>query len=79
MPGLHGLELTRRTRSASAGTRIIVLSVHADEPYLVQALDCGASGYVVKGTSSEHLLRAIRAALNGQRYLSPPFPAALLA
>ena len=78
MPGLHGLELTRRTRSASAGTRIIVFSVHADEPYLVQALGCGASGYVLKSASSVHLFNAMRAALNGLRYLSPPFTPALL-
>ncbi len=78
MPGLHGLEVTRRTRSASAGTRVIVLSVHADEPYLVQALGCGASGYVLKSAGSEHLFSAIDAALHGLRYLSPPFTLAML-
>ena len=78
MPGLHGLEVTRRALAASTGTRVIVLSVHADEPYLVQALGCGASGYVLKSASSDHLLDAIRAALSGGRYLSPPFPPALL-
>lgn len=77
MPGLHGLEVTRRVLAASTGTRVIVLSAHADEPYLVQAQGCGASGYVLKSASAEHLLGAIRAALNGERFLSPPFPPVL--
>jgi DNA-binding NarL/FixJ family response regulator len=78
MPGLHGLEVTRQSRTVCAGTRVIVLSVHAEEPYLVQALGFGASGYVLKCSSSEHLLGAIRAALNGERYVSPPFAPTLL-
>jgi CheY-like chemotaxis protein len=78
MPGLHGLELTRTVRAVCPATRVVILSVHADEPYPVRALELGASGYVLKSASSGHLLAAIRAAARGERYLSPPFPASLL-
>ena len=78
MPGLHGLDLTQSARTICPAMQVVILSVHADEPYLIRALELGASGYVLKSASSGHLLAAIRAAVRGKRYLSPPFPASLL-
>lgn len=78
MPGLHGLDLTQSVRTLCPATRVVILSVHADEPYLLRALEFGASGYVLKSASVGHLLAAMRAAVRGERYLSPPFPASLL-
>jgi DNA-binding NarL/FixJ family response regulator len=78
MPRLHGLDLTQSVRRICPATEVVILSVHADEPYLLRALELGASGYVLKSASSGHLLKAIRAAVRGERYLSPPFPASLL-
>ena len=66
MPGLHGLDLTQSVRSSCPATQVVILSVHADEPYLLRALELGASGYVLKSASAGHLLIAIRAAVRGE-------------
>lgn len=72
MPGLNGLEITRRVSRSAPQTRIIVLSMHANEAYVIEALRNGASGYVLKGSEAGELVRAIHAVLGGGRYLSPP-------
>jgi DNA-binding NarL/FixJ family response regulator len=72
MPGLNGLEVTRQVSQRLPFTRTIVLSTYDNEAYILEALKNGASGYVLKGTSTEELLRAIREVMAGRRYLSPP-------
>jgi len=72
MPGLGGAEVTRQARKRSPRTRVVVLSMHAAEAYVIEALRAGASGYVLKDAHAGELLRAIRAAAGGRRYLSPP-------
>jgi DNA-binding NarL/FixJ family response regulator len=72
MPGLNGLEITRRLSRSAPHTRIIVLSMHANEAYVIEALRSGASGYVLKGSEAGELVRSIRHVLRGERYLSPP-------
>lgn len=71
LPSLHGLEVARRVHRESAGTRMVIVSIHADETYLRQALRHGVLGYVRKDEVGRHLLPAIRAVLLGNRYLSP--------
>lgn len=71
MPGLSGLEVARRTRRVSPATKVIVLSMHDAESYVVESLDAGVSGYVLKKSSSTELIFAIRQALAGALYLSP--------
>ena len=78
MPGLDGLEVTRAVRQASPNTRVIIISVHKEEPYVVRALAGGARGYVLKNNSGTDLIAALRAVLAGGRYLSPSFPSSLL-
>ena len=72
LPGLGGLELTRQAARRSPGTRVVVLSMHAAEPLVLEALDRGASAYVLKDAGIAELVRAIREAARGRRYLSPP-------
>jgi len=72
MPGLSGLEVTRQITEREVPTRVVVLSMHANEAYVVEALKNGAAGYVLKDASSAELLRAVREAMAGRRYLSPP-------
>jgi DNA-binding NarL/FixJ family response regulator len=72
IPGLNGLEITRQVRQRSPATRIIILSMHANEPYVLEALKNGASGYVLKDSSGTDLVQAVRLVVAGQRYLSPP-------
>ena len=72
MPGLNGIEVTRRIRKRNPETRVVVLSMHAGEPFVLEALAAGASGYVLKDTTATELVRAIDEAAAGRRYLSPP-------
>jgi len=72
MPGLNGLEVARQISQRVARTRIVVLSMHANEAYVLEALKNGASAYVLKDASAAELVRAVREALAGRRYLSPP-------
>jgi DNA-binding NarL/FixJ family response regulator len=72
MPGLGGLEVTRRVAKHCPQTRVVVLSMHANESYVLEALRNGALGYVLKNAGAEELVRAIHEAAAGRRYLSPP-------
>src|SRR5690242_13073001 len=72
LPGLNGFEVARQVRRRSPHTQVVVLSMHSDAAYVLEALRAGALGYVVKDAGVEELLRAVRAAAAGRRYLSPP-------
>jgi DNA-binding NarL/FixJ family response regulator len=71
LPKLHGLEVTRQVKKAKFQTKIIILSMYLDEPYLLGAMRNGADGYVVKSDEGVDLVRAIRDVLKGTRYFSP--------
>lgn len=71
LPGLNGLEVARQVRRRSPQTRVVILSMHSTEAYVVEALRAGALGYILKKSSSAELVHAIREATAGQRYLSP--------
>ena len=72
MPGLSGLEVLRIIRQRSPQTRAVVLSMYSDSAFVAEALKNGATGYVLKGCEEENLVRAVRDAVAGRRYLSPP-------
>jgi two-component system, NarL family, response regulator NreC len=72
MPGLNGMDATRQVLKRSPHTRIVVLSMHSNEAYVVEALRAGASAYVLKEAGADDLVAAIRAAAQGRRYFSPP-------
>ena len=63
MPGLSGLDVARQVRRAVPATKVIVLSMHDTESYVVESLEAGAVGYVLKQSSSQELTHAIREAL----------------
>ena len=71
MPGLSGLEVTRQVCQRSPHTRVIILSMHNNEAYVLEALRNGAAGYVLKDSSVADLVQAVRAVTTGRRYLSP--------
>lgn len=71
MPGLSGLEVARGSKRLSPTTRVIVLSMYDAESYVVESLQAGVAGYVLKKSSSQELVFAIRQALAGHLYLSP--------
>lgn len=72
MPGLNGLEVTRQVRHTHPCTSIIILSMHAKEAYVLEALKNGASGYVLKDSRASDLIQAVKEVTAGRRYLSPP-------
>ncbi len=72
MPGLNGMEVARQVTRRSPDTRIVILSMHSNEAYVVEALRAGATAYVLKESSAEELLKAVQEAAAGRRYLSPP-------
>jgi len=72
MPGLDGLEVIRQLKKVSPRTRVVVLSMHKNEAYVWEALQNGATGYVLKESAASDLLKAVREALAGRRYLSQP-------
>jgi DNA-binding NarL/FixJ family response regulator len=72
MPRLHGLEALRQVRAASPQTKVLILSMHNDEPYVIEALRAGAAAYILKGSESTEIARAIAEVTAGRRYLSAP-------
>jgi two-component system response regulator NreC len=72
MPSINGLEATRQISDCCPKTHIIILSMHADEGYVLESLRNGAAGYVLKDSSADDLARAVREVVAGRRYLSAP-------
>ncbi len=71
MPGLNGLEVAARVREGSPRTRVIVLSMHAGETYVAQALRAGVAGYLLKDSAASDLQAALEAVSRGGTFLSP--------
>jgi DNA-binding NarL/FixJ family response regulator len=71
MPNLNGLEAARQIAARAPGTAIVVLSMHADESYLLQALKAGARAYLLKDSADADLIAAIRAVIEGKAFFSP--------
>jgi DNA-binding NarL/FixJ family response regulator len=78
MPGLSGMEVTRQVHDLSVGTRSVVLSMHASEAYVLEALKYGAAAYVMKEATATELVHAVREVAAGRRYLSPPLTTGVL-
>ena len=73
IPGLSGLEVTRRVCEEHQPTRVVILSMYARDAYVAEALRHGASAFVQKGDDRSELIRAIRQVMAGNRYLSAEF------
>lgn len=71
MPEMNGLEATARIAHDFPQVRVLILSMHANEEYVYQALKSGATGYLLKDSGTEELGLAIRAIARGETYLSP--------
>jgi len=71
MPGLDGIETTRRVLRASEHTQVVVLTAFSDRVQVLGALDAGARGYLLKDAEPDELLRGIRAAARGESPLDP--------
>jgi DNA-binding NarL/FixJ family response regulator len=71
LPGLNGLEVARQCQQRAPKTRIVILSMHSDESYVLQALRNGAAGYVLKQSSATTVIQAVNEVHQGRRFLSP--------
>jgi DNA-binding NarL/FixJ family response regulator len=78
MPGMSGLEATRRLTERSPATRVLVLSVSAEEVDVTNAIVAGATGYVLKDRPVEEVVDGIRAAAAGESLISPRIASMLL-
>ncbi|MBN1259552.1 MAG: response regulator transcription factor [Anaerolineae bacterium] len=72
MPLLNGLETTARILEKDNHARVIILSMHSNEEYVLRALRVGAAGYLLKDAGPDELEHAVRSAAQGEVYLSPP-------
>jgi len=70
MPGISGLEVIRQIRKEYPKIAVLVLSVHSEEQYAVRVMKVGASGYVTKDSAPEELVKALRCASCGRKYVS---------
>ena len=78
MPGLSGLEVIRQVAKVAPDTKVIVFSVHAADPYVLEALKQGVAGYVLKGSSNEELMWGVREVIAGRHFLSAPLSEQIL-
>lgn len=79
MPGLDGIEATRRIRASCEHTQVVILTSFSDRARILDALDAGATGYLLKDAEPDQLLRGIRAAAVGEAPLAPRAASELLA
>ena len=70
MPGLNGVEATKKIGATCPTARVLILSMHATAEHIYQALQAGAQGYLLKESAGEEVLKAVRALCKGKRYLS---------
>jgi len=78
MPNLNGIEATERIVRENSKVAVIILSVHADESYVVRTLTAGAKGYLLKESAEDDILQAVRIVAEGRPFFSPSIAATLL-
>jgi two-component system, NarL family, response regulator NreC len=78
MPLLNGIEATRQITKRVPNTRVLVLSMHADEAYVTQILQAGATGYLLKDSADVDLLKAVEEAASGRSFFTPAIARVML-
>lgn len=78
MPNKNGLDTLKEIISIKPKTRVLILSVYAEEQYAIRSFNSGASGYITKNTAPTELLNAVEQVLNGKKYISPALAERLL-
>ncbi len=71
MPRLNGIDVARKLSETAPSTRVIIVSIHSDEGYVLRALRAGAKGYLLKASPEGDILNAVRTVAAGHAYLSP--------
>jgi DNA-binding NarL/FixJ family response regulator len=78
MPQLNGIEAAAQIMKVTPQTRVLILSMHSDETYILRALTAGARAYLLKDTAEDDVMIAVRAVLQGKTYFSPAIAQTLL-
>jgi len=78
IPGLNGIDTARSVVRDVPSTRVVMLTVHSEDAYVLEALRAGARGYVLKSQAADDLVRAIQEVLSGGTYLSPGVSSSLI-
>lgn len=78
MPGLNGIDATRQILKFNSDVKVVGLSVHCDQQFVIEMLKSGASGYLLKDCALDELALAIRTIINGGSYLSPSINGTML-
>lgn len=71
MPGMNGIEATRQIRSRFPAIRVLVLTTYDDDQWVIDAVRAGAAGYLLKDTTREELLTAVRGTVDGKSFVDP--------
>lgn len=71
MPGIGGLEATTKISSIQPGTKVIILTVHTDDPFPSRLLNAGASGYITKNCASDEIIASVKTVFSGKKHISP--------
>ena len=71
MPNVNGIEVLEEIKKKNIPVKVLMLTVHSEVEYLVQAVDIGANGYILKDSGSEELKKAIQSVMEGDSYIQP--------
>lgn len=71
MPKLNGLEVTRKLRDSQNSTKVVILTIHDDENYVLEVVKAGAAGYLLKDIEPGMLIKAIRTVYEGESFIYP--------
>ena len=71
MPNVNGIEVLQEIKKKNIPVKVLMLTVHSEAEYLVQAVDIGANGYILKDSGSEELKKAIQSVMDGDSYIQP--------
>lgn len=70
LPSLNGLDILRQIQQLDLPTQVVVLSMHGEDSYVIEAFELGAKGYVLKGSPLDELIEAIQSIMKGEKYVS---------
>jgi len=78
LPGMSGIQTTQSITRHHKQIRVLMLSMHNNEDYILRSVEAGAAGYILKDTSSDEMVKAIRTVATGEKYYSSPVAAIIL-
>ena len=78
LPGMSGIQAAQQITRLSKTVRVLMLSMHNNEDYILRAVEAGATGYILKDSSSDEMIKAIKTVASGEKYFSSPVATIIL-